>query len=107
MRSADAPPIEVWDFTVFTGPPTEKYPSATTLTEMHWYQDAQHFRRSLGNLVLNQMFNLPSDGPSFGTQLTPANIEEHLVTQRDARDAYRGNHADHVQLAAEGLNLRR
>lgn len=104
---ATAQPIEIWDFTAFKGPPTEKYPIPTTPAEMHWFQDAQHFRRSLGNLVLNQIFNFPSEVPEFGTQLTAANVEEHLVTLRAAQDAYRARHADHIQLAAETPILRR
>lgn len=107
LTAGGARPIEVWDFTVFAGPPTEKYPTPEAPAPMRWYQDAQHFRSSLGDLVLNQIFNRPHDFPNFGTELTAANIEEHLVAQRVARNAYHANHSDHVQLAAEALPTRR
>jgi hypothetical protein len=107
LSDSTAVNIEVWDFTAFTGPCAEQYPSPNRWSAMHWYQDAQHFRRNLGNLVLNQMFNLPNDGPNFGTMLTVANIEEHLANQRVARDAYCRRNVEHVQLAKDGPIMRR
>lgn len=105
--TAETPPIEIWDFTVFRGPPTEKYPTSNMSIGMHWYMDAQHFRYTLGNLVLDQMFNLPNDEPRFGTLLTAENIEEHVDNQRVARDTYCRMHAEHVQIAIDGPMMRR
>ena len=102
LIAINSKPIEVWDFTAFAGPTTETYPTPATSKEMHWYHDAQHFRRSLGDRVLDQILNFPSELPAFGTLLTDSNIETHLVANRAARDAYRRIHADHVQLALEG-----
>jgi hypothetical protein len=105
--AASAPPIEIWDFSVFTGPTTEAHPTITDPAEMNWYQDAMHFRRSLGDLVLNQIFNMPNDVDEFGTRLDETNLEDHLFAQRAAREMYHRMHADQVQIAIEGPTVRR
>lgn len=105
--TASAPPIAVWDFSGFRGPPTEGHPTTAGPAEMNWYQDAMHFRRSLGDLVLNQMFNMPSETEEFGTRLDESNLEDHLFAQRAAREMYHRMHADQVQIAIDGPVIRR
>lgn len=103
---SDAPPVEIWDFSDFSGPPSEECPTATTPVQMRWYMDAIHFSHALGDVVLNRMFGVSDDFPKFGTQLTTANIEDHLARLRDARIAYLRRQPGQVKIAVEGLATR-
>ncbi len=92
-------PIPLWDFTGFKGPVAEPVPSpGDRTTRMKWYIETSHFTPALGALVLNRLFNLPgqSDDDSFGTPLTPANIEDHLTQLRDDREKYAAAYPDEI-----------
>ena len=62
---------------------------------MRWYRESSHFRRVLGNRVLDRVFGRPDDGacPGLGQRLEPATLAAALTAQRDALQHWVETHA--------------
>lgn len=91
----------VWDFSGYNSITTEPISN-----HMKNYIDNSHYRKEVGNLVLNRIFHyqeetVPTD---FGVLLTPANIEACLKKIRDQRGLWAKDNTDVVQLV-EDLKL--
>ena len=90
--------IELWDFTGFSPYTVEPVPrSGDTRTELQWYWEAGHFKKSLGDQMLANMFVAPSNNEPWGRRLTARNLDELLREQRAARDDYQRTHGDDVR----------
>jgi hypothetical protein len=83
---AGRPPMPLWDFSSPNTITREPLPAAGDLATMRWYWEYSHYRRATGDLILDRIFDyrdptreLPDD---FGTRLTTATIEAHLVDSR-------------------------
>ncbi|MCL1464463.1 hypothetical protein [Argonema galeatum] len=92
--------VPVWDFSGYNSITTEAIGN-----NMKNYIDNSHYRKEVGDLVLNRIFNyneesVPAD---FGVLLTPENIESHLAKIRDDREIWAKNNPDVVQFV---LNLK-
>ena len=71
--------IELWDFTGFSPYTEERVPRpGDTRTELQWYWEAGHFKKSLGDQMLVNMFGGKESRGHWGRRLTGANLEEHL-----------------------------
>ncbi|KGP77140.1 hypothetical protein JT05_00785 [Desulfosporosinus sp. Tol-M] len=71
----------VWDFSGYTEITTE--PISETMQN---FWDSSHYKKSVGNLVIDRMFNPQSDKVpvDFGILISPDNIDAHLAKiQRD------------------------
>jgi hypothetical protein len=94
-REQGRAPFPLWDFSGFNSVTTEAVPPADDLDSvMRGYWDASHYRKEVGDLVLNRIFAVagtpsPDD---FGVALTRANVEAHLARVRAGRDAYSASH---------------
>ena len=80
----DAPGISVWDFNGLTPYTTEPIPTLEdTATRMTYFWDPGHFRKELGDLML-QRIHAPDDQAvrPFGIQLNQDNIEPYLIDLR-------------------------
>lgn len=85
----------VWDFSGYnsvTGEPIRN--------EMKNYIDNSHYRKEVGDVILNRLFNqkvetVPAD---FGILMTPDNIESHLAKIRANRAAWAKSNPDAVKL---------
>jgi hypothetical protein len=87
--------VELWDFTGFSPYADERVPRAgDTRTELQWYWEAGHFKKSLGDRLLLDVLSPRSDGERWGRRLTGQDIEEHLRQQRAARDEYEPTHRE-------------
>jgi hypothetical protein len=87
--------IELWDFTGFSPYADERVPPpGDTRTELQWYWEAGHFKKSLGDLLLADIFDTHGEGRRWGSRLTEAGIEAHLHQQREARDDYGRSRTD-------------
>ncbi len=94
-------PIPLWDFSGYTSITTEDIPSANEQGKpMQWYWESSHFKKELGDLVLNRIFNLhdakhpiPED---FGVLLSPDTIKAHLARTREQQQRYHETHASEV-----------
>lgn len=85
--------VELWDFTGFSPYADERVPPpGDTRTELRWYWEAGHFKKSLGDLLLADIFD--GEGKRWGSRLTKAGLQAHLQKQREARDDYERSRPD-------------
>lgn len=84
--------VHLWDFSGYNDYSMEPIPDPKTNISMQWYSEFSHYRKALGDLVLQVMFsapklslNIPSD---FGVEINKDNIEIHLAKIRADRDKY-------------------
>ncbi len=80
--SIDKKVVAFWDFSGFNSITREPPPSSPNNKLMKWYLDCGHYSQKVGDLILNRMFDLPTEGSGvlkdFGMKLTPENVEKHL-----------------------------
>jgi hypothetical protein len=93
--------FSLWDFSGYNTITNEAVPADGDLkTKMFGYTDSSHYTPKVGNLVLDRMFDLHSDGRSmpddFGVLLKTGNIERHFENIRAAREHYRKAHSADV-----------
>jgi hypothetical protein len=89
--------VELWDFTGFSPYTSESVPPpGDTGTELRWYWEAGHFKKSLGDLLLANMLDAQIDGERWGRRLTGRDFEDDLREQRTARDHYERSHPEDV-----------
>jgi hypothetical protein len=84
--------VALWDFSGFSEYSTEMIPGpGDRQTEVRWYWEAGHFKKELGDVVLDRvLLSEGTVGPDgFGVRLTPANIDAHLGRVREHRSAFR------------------
>ncbi|MCT7964364.1 hypothetical protein NG791_27170 [Laspinema sp. D1] len=90
----------VWDFSGYHSITTEPLSSA-----MKNYIDSSHYRKEIGDLVLNRIFQynqeiVPED---FGVLLTPETVENHLKQIREDREIWANNNPDVVHFVEKIL----
>ena len=94
--------VSLWDFSGVSSCTAESLPPDTNAASaMRWYRESSHFRRVLGNRVLDRVFGRPDDGacPSFGRRLEPATLAAALAEQRAAlRDWVETHAADATEI---------
>lgn len=86
-------PFPLWDFSTYNEFTMETIPPLhDTTTSMNWYWDSSHYKKELGDFVLDKVLNnLESRGvdpDDFGVLLTSKNIETHLEKIRADRQLY-------------------
>jgi hypothetical protein len=92
--------VPVWDFGGYNAITTEELPAAGSSDSMRWYIDPVHYRREVGDQVLERIFRgraaaEPLSEP-FGVQLTATNVERALANTRAAGGRYRASHAPEI-----------
>lgn len=113
--NANKQPIFLWDFSGYNSITTEKIPPAGSKQEMKWYWESSHYKKELGDIVLDTMLNYPKknqNAPSdFGVILNSSNIESHLKRIRAEQALYKQNFPEEVEeverLARETAHLRK
>lgn len=89
-KNAGLPPIPLWDFSLYNIFTQSAVPGkADKKTANSWYWEAGHYKRDLGNLMLDQVFGRQAKDSVLGTRLTPMNVESVIAGQRVAALAYR------------------
>lgn len=93
-------PFALWDFSGYGPLTTEEVPK-TEKGIMKWYWDSSHYKKELGDIVLDRMFDGNFSGgeeyPNFGVILTSKNIEKHLNQLRTDRIKWQDSHASDMQ----------
>lgn len=94
-------PFVLWDFSGYNHYTTEVVPPLDdTKTQMQWYWESSHYKKELGDLVLDRIFNYSDPQRTiekgFGVQLTSSNIEFHLQQIRQDRQQWRESHPEDV-----------
>ncbi len=85
----------LWDFAGYHPLTTESVPDDPK-ARMKWYFDSSHYKKELGDIVLDRMFDNNFSGggdyPDFGVKLTSQNIDAHLSKLRTDRAKWRAAH---------------
>ena len=82
--------VSLWDFSQFNELTEEAVPAkADRKSKMHWYWEAGHFKKELGELVLDRLFGHQGAREGFGVLLNQQNLEEHLALERAREADYR------------------
>ena len=107
VRAADASTggkITIVDFSGYNSVTTEAVPPKNDKTSpMHNYWDDFHFKKEIGDRILERIANRsPADG-TFGVALTQANLDSHLARIRAERDQWRSTHGDDIADVARNL----
>ncbi len=94
-------PYPLWDFGVINDITTESVPPlGDRVTMMHWYRESSHFRKVLGDRMLDRILAEPpaTDAPAdgFGLRLTPDNIEAQLSLQARRFAEWQASHPGDV-----------
>lgn len=89
----------IWDFSGYNTMTTE-----AIANPMQYYIESSHYRKELGDLVLNRILDYqPETVPSdFGLLLTPTNLETHLEQIRRDREIWAKENPEWVEFV-EGL----
>ncbi|MDH5671416.1 MAG: hypothetical protein OEZ06_04655 [Myxococcales bacterium] len=86
----------LWDFGVYHAISCEAVPvEGDAKSLMRWYWDDAHYRKELGDIVLDRITGRRSSEPSahaFGAKIGEADLEGHLARVRKAAAAYRKRH---------------
>lgn len=96
----------LWDFSGYDKLITEEVPAINdTKTKMKWWWDSNHYKKELGDIVLDRMMDTNYSGgqnySDFGVKLTGENIESHLHALRIQRQEWRSSHpADIAEIEA-------
>lgn len=88
--------VSLWDFSGVSSCTAENLPlDANAAPAMRWYRESSHFRRVLGNRVLDRVFGRPDDSacPGLGRRLEPASLDAALASQRAALRDWIETHA--------------
>jgi len=94
-------PFPLWDFSGYNDYTTETVPAlGDRETAMQWYWESSHYKKELGDLVLDQIFDYHSPerevANDFGVKLTSKNITAHLAKIRQDRQRWQASHPDDV-----------
>jgi hypothetical protein len=94
-------PFPIWDFTADNEITSEAVPSeGDTQTLMQWFIDPRHYKKELGDLILDRVFGYHDPGrfvpDDFGILLNSGNIESALQKIRSDRQNYRDTHPEDV-----------
>lgn len=91
-------PIQVWDFSMINKFTSEVVPSAHDHgSSMRWYWEAGHFKRELGDLILDRIFSRGAEINQFGALLTLDNINSQITAMRAQELGYRQNDAPDIE----------
>ena len=94
--------LVLWDFSGHHAYATEAIPPANGQDKdatMRWYWEAGHFKKELGDIVLERVLGNASGSADdgFGVVLTADNVEQHLAEQRESRRRYANTHPEDVR----------
>ncbi|MCP3904997.1 MAG: hypothetical protein GY715_15345 [Planctomycetes bacterium] len=81
-RVPAAPVVELWDFLGFNAYSSQFIPDADDRETRHrWFWDPVHFKKELGDLMLERMIESRGD-PRFGVRLDIDNVDAHNAQQQ-------------------------
>ncbi len=97
-RRAGRTPFALWDFSGFNAYTTEAVPAEGDRTgEMRWYWESSHFRKELGDRVLDRVLGYRAAerpiAPDFGVRLDARRLEAQLAAIRAGQQRWQQTHA--------------
>lgn len=97
--AAQTEAVSVWDFSGVSSCTSEPLPAREDSTaRMRWYRETSHFRRGLGDKVLDRIGGLGNDRdcPDFGQRLKPETLADTLAAQRRSMADWIASHPEDV-----------
>lgn len=97
--ATSAQTAEVWDFSGVSSCTSEPLPlKGDATTQMRWYRETSHFRRPLGNLVLERIAGHEGNElcPGLGYRLDAGKLTEVLAVQRSSMERWADNHPQDI-----------
>lgn len=99
--NAGRKPFPLWDFSGYNDFTTENVPIAgDNQSEMQWYWDSSHYKKELGKIMLDRVFNRqPAETTSwnaFGELINSGNIENHIKRIQQDRLRYNETHREDI-----------
>ena len=100
-------PFPVWDFSNYDDTATEVIAVSNSPDKAsRWYLDAVHYRKQLGDKMLDRVFaangSVGSDLP--GVRLDQVDLDEHFTNIRKLAEFYRTEHAEEVAIVADTVS---
>lgn len=96
-------PFALWDFSgyhAFTTEPVPPKGDKTTMMKWHW--ESSHYRKELGDIMLDRIFETNAYGgqnyPDFGVLMTSKNIDAHLQKLRKERAQWQAVNPETIKL---------
>jgi hypothetical protein len=102
-------PLDIWDFSGYNKYTTEKFPvQKDAKGSMMWYWDIVHYKKELGDLLLDRVLNydtpLYSNVSDFGVRISTNNIDQHLNNIRTDQKLWRANNITNAENIRKRLN---
>lgn len=89
--------FEFWDFSAFNSLTSETIPAkGDRKTRMRYYWESGHFKKELGDLMLDRMLRPSAPHAEFGTLLTPSELEDQISHIKAQGDEYRKTHHQEI-----------
>lgn len=100
-RLAGRTPFSLWDFSGFNTYTTENVPAeGDRVNQMRWYWESSHFRKELGDLVLDRVLAQGATGreivADIGVRIDARNLDAHLAAIRVAQRRWQQTHVQDV-----------
>ena len=98
--------ITLWDFSGYNNITMEPFPPlGDDQTQMKNYWEGSHYRKHVGDLILDRLFAYKGKGKvipdDFGIRLDPDNIDSQLLAMRKDREHYITTHQQDVEEVAQ------
>ena len=100
--------ISLWDFGMYHPITTEKIPPEDdTETQMDWFWESSHFKKELGDRILDVILGAPDAPgkiPGFGVLLSQSNIDREIEELEREKLKYQREHPGEVQEITRLIN---
>ncbi len=95
------PPIKLYDFSGYSSITTEPLPEKGSFKEMAYYWDSSHFKQNVGDMALDQMFDVKRKGEplpeDFGVLVTADHLDNWLSRIEARQKEYREHNKNEVK----------
>ena len=100
----------LWDFSGYNSVTMDEVPpEEEPKGPMDWYYDGAHFKKSLGDMIQDRIFNYNDAGrvvpEDFGTQINSKNIDLYQRLQRSKQMEYKLVHQDEIKELTDRVNV--
>jgi len=89
--------IRLFDFADYSKYTTERVPEDAG-KKMKWYVESSHFKKELGNIILQRIYEPQRGDEAFGVLLSLDTISQHLSDIRERQSEYIQNHPREIRM---------
>ncbi len=101
---ADGCNIDLVDFSGISEYTTEPFPpNGYSPTSPRWYWESNHYKASLGKLIILRLWDHNNAPHNFGTSLSSATIDREITTSKKELNQYHNSHPELVKELQDNL----